>query len=191
MNGPVPDPNNPRPTPDNPNPEPARPPSPPETPPPVEPPGVPSPSPDPVPAPEEEPIQIPPGTPPEVPSEPSFPGPRAKRLIFLPATAVRTMLLAVALSLVGLAGPASANSQEDSASQPEAADPCQIKPQQDGEDQTESEPREDQPLSEALDRCNGVLVPPQTGDREIEEPPPDTGTTPVIPPESLPGQPSE
>jgi hypothetical protein len=101
------------------------------------------------------------------------------------------MLLAVALSLVGLAGPASANSQEDSASQPEAADPCQIKPQQDGEDQTESEPREDQPLSEALDRCNGVLVPPQTGDREIEEPPPDTGTTPVIPPESLPGQPSE
>lgn len=42
-----------------------------------------------------------------------------------------------------------------------------------------------------LEDCNGVLVPPATGDQEIVEPPPDTGTTPVIPPGAVPGQPDD
>ena len=41
----------------------------------------------------------------------------------------------------------------------------------------------------SLQDCNGVLKPPPTGDREIEETPPDIGTTPVIPPGAVPQQP--
>lgn len=40
-----------------------------------------------------------------------------------------------------------------------------------------------------LERCEGVLIPPPTGDAEMVEPAPDVGTTPVIPPESVPDQP--
>jgi hypothetical protein len=47
----------------------------------------------------------------------------------------------------------------------------------------------DEYLAEKLDRCNGVLRPPPTEDQEIEEPSPDTGTTPIVPPGELPEQP--
>lgn len=40
-----------------------------------------------------------------------------------------------------------------------------------------------------LQRCNGVLKPPPTGDSEMVEPAPHVGTTPVIPPEAVPDQP--
>ena len=41
----------------------------------------------------------------------------------------------------------------------------------------------------SLEDCNGVLTPPRTGDEEIEKRAPDTGTTPVIPPGTVPEQP--
>lgn len=44
-------------------------------------------------------------------------------------------------------------------------------------------------LAAKLDKCNGVLQPPPTGDAEIGEPAPGGGETPVIPPGALPEQP--
>lgn len=41
----------------------------------------------------------------------------------------------------------------------------------------------DRSLSEKLDACNGVLSPPNTGDREMVRPAPDIGETPVIRPD--------
>lgn len=43
-------------------------------------------------------------------------------------------------------------------------------------------------LSDRLGDCDGVLEPPPVRDPEIVLPPPDTGETPVIPPERLPEQ---
>jgi hypothetical protein len=43
----------------------------------------------------------------------------------------------------------------------------------------------DRTLSEKLDACNGVLRPPNTGDREMVRPAPDVGETPVIRPDDL------
>ena len=42
-----------------------------------------------------------------------------------------------------------------------------------------------------LERCNGVLQPPATGDPAVKPPPEDTGATPVIPPGVVPQQPSQ
>lgn len=186
----MPDPNNPRPTPDNPNPEPARPPTPPETPNPDEPPGVPPPSPDPIPSPGEEPVQIPPETPPEVPPEvpprPGFPAP----------TAVRTSVLAAALlgCLVAVS-PTAAQTSGGDTDVTEPTDPCQAQPDDQGDpddDETDGgDDRADNDRRLALEHCNGVLTPPGTGDQEIEEPAPDAGTTPVIPPEFVPEQPPD
>lgn len=39
-----------------------------------------------------------------------------------------------------------------------------------------------------LERCDGMLEPPRTGDSDIEAPMPDIGATPVVPPEALPEQ---
>ncbi|PTE07891.1 hypothetical protein [Mesorhizobium helmanticense] len=44
-------------------------------------------------------------------------------------------------------------------------------------------------LSDTLDRCNGVLQPPPTGDQGLAAPPPDEGKTPVIKPGEVPAQP--
>ena len=186
-----PDPKNPQPTPDNPYPEPARPPDPPEEPPTREPPGVPPPSPDPIPMPGE-PVQIPPDAPPEIPPQPRFPSPTARMRVG--SAGACALVVAVAVSLLALSGPAAAQaSDEGSARQ---ADPCQAEPQVDQQGQAAAnEQREtagavdDDELSEMLERCRGVLKPPPTGDKEIAEPPPDTGTTPIIPPGSLPEQP--
>lgn len=185
MNPFAPDPNNPRPTPDNPNPAPVHPPAPPETPQPDEPPGVPSPSPDPIPSPDQEPIQIPPETPPEIiPSEPGFPAPSASRaLVFAAATL---------LCWTGALGFAAAQTSDENGDTGRS-DPCQVEPgnqnestersgAEGGNDEAEDRPRP------SLEECNGVLTPPKTGDQEIEERPPDTGTTPVIPPGAVPEQ---
>ncbi|CDM62379.1 putative secreted protein (plasmid) [Rhizobium favelukesii] len=39
-----------------------------------------------------------------------------------------------------------------------------------------------------LSRCNGVLIPPASGDEGLEQPAPSTGTLRVIPPSKAPGQ---
>ncbi|RWM80151.1 MAG: hypothetical protein EOR84_35270 [Mesorhizobium sp.] len=44
-------------------------------------------------------------------------------------------------------------------------------------------------LTEMLDPCNGVLLPPPTGDRGMAAPPPDEGKTPVLKPGEVPPQP--
>ncbi|MET3791266.1 hypothetical protein [Aquamicrobium terrae] len=184
----MPDPNDPQPTPDNPNPAPARPPTPPETPQPDQPPSVPPPSPDPIPSPNDEPVQIPPDTPSEVPPQPEFPGPTAMR-----AWGLVVVLLGCVAAISPTAAQISDNEPEASDKEPEVTEPmdrCQAQP--DGEKQADAE-RDDQHANNAprpeLDDCNGVLTPPKTGDGEMEEQPPDTGTTPVIPPEAVPGQP--
>lgn len=51
------------------------------------------------------------------------------------------------------------------------------------------EGEDEKTLSDRLGACDGVLEPPPAGDAEIIQPPPDTGETPVIPPERLPDQP--
>lgn len=43
----------------------------------------------------------------------------------------------------------------------------------------------DRALGEKLDACNGVLRPPNIGDREMVRPAPDIGETPVIKPDDL------
>lgn len=188
MADPVPDPNNPQPTPGNPNPEPARPPSPPETPRPDVPPGVPPPSPDPVPLPGEEPVQIPPGTPPEIPSQPGFPAPTATASARLFHPAGTKMLLVAFLSLAGLSCPVAAQSPENR-EEPRTADPCRAEPGDQAQKEKEGQSNDSQRTAEKLERCEGVLSPPPIGDREIVEPPADTGTTPVIPPGTVPEQP--
>ena len=57
---------------------------------------------------------------------------------------------------------------------------CQVDPGEGGEAEREA----------VLNRCKGILIPPPTGDAEMVEPAPDIGTTPVIPPDSVPDQPS-
>jgi hypothetical protein len=187
---PIPDPNNPTPTPANPNPEPARPPPPPENPPP-EPPGVPPPSPGPVPYPEEEPNQIPPASPPEVPSSPKHPGPAADSAeTHVEMRAFRWLKRSVVvvvciLGTVALATAQSPNGGEELV----PVDPCQAKPEDHSEDPTTDTSKKAQPSQNALEDCKGVLTPPTTGDEEIEEPPPDTGTTRIIRPDDVPEQP--
>lgn len=44
----------------------------------------------------------------------------------------------------------------------------------------------DTSLSETLDRCGSVLVPPAVGSDAFVAPPPDEGTTPVVPPSAVP-----
>lgn len=184
MTASTPDPYNPQPTPDNPNPEPARPPMSPETPEPDEPPGVPPPSPDSVPSPGEEPIQIPPETPSEVPPQPGFPAPTAIRASFLAA---------VLLSWIVAVSPTAAQTSDDGPDVTAPTDPCRAQPDDQAEaDEGEAKNQDDRTGNDprpALEDCNGVLTPPRTGDQEIEGPPPDTGTTPVIPPETVPEQP--
>lgn len=186
----TPDPNNPTPTPGNPNPEPARPPPPPETPPP-EPPGVPPLAPDPIPAPEDKPIQIPPGSPTEVPSEPNYSGtsPLMEGTYVVKPGAYRKLKLAVAMLVCIVGTVTSATAQLDGEQEVVPADPCQARPEARSEDLPPDQPKEDSRSRNALEHCEGVLTPPKTGDEEMEEPPPDTGTTRIIRPGDVPEQP--
>lgn len=72
----------------------------------------------------------------------------------------------------------------------------QPKPKPETQAQVQNEERcrlvpgeDEKTLSDRLGACDGVLEPPPAGDAEIIQPPPDTGETPVIPPERLPDQP--
>ncbi|WP_137392234.1 hypothetical protein [Rhodoligotrophos defluvii] len=51
--------------------------------------------------------------------------------------------------------------------------------------------KEREPSLQALTPCEGVIRPPRVGDSELVTPPPDVGTTPVIPPRLLPEQPGQ
>ncbi len=51
-------------------------------------------------------------------------------------------------------------------------------------------PQDKQEAKDLAD-CEGVIEPPKTGDSESEVPPPAGGKTPVIPPDSVPRQPSD
>jgi hypothetical protein len=51
--------------------------------------------------------------------------------------------------------------------------------------QTTGQSRE--PLSDRLAQSDGVMCPPTEVDRQMRKPPPEEGTTPVIPPPGSPG----
>lgn len=93
----------------------------------------------------------------------------------------RMKLFLVATGLAML--PAAAAAYAQPGTEPAPADPCRAEP---ADKATPGDSEET--LTEQLDRCNGVLKPPPHADREIEEAPPDTGRTPVIPPGQLPEQ---
>lgn len=92
-----------------------------------------------------------------------------------------TILLAIGLH------PAMAQEQqptppaEDCRADPDAG----TGPQADGQ-----QPAPTQQDADKLKRCKGVLTPPAAGDPAIEVAPPDTGTTPVVPPGAVPQQPA-
>ncbi|RST87510.1 hypothetical protein EJC49_05210 [Aquibium carbonis] len=73
-------------------------------------------------------------------------------------------------------------------------DPCEIAPGGDaqaalpGGVERPGADQLDESLSATLDRCGGVLAPPDVGDPGMVEPAPDEGTTPVIPPSAVPDQ---
>lgn len=171
MAHPAPDPNNPQPKPGNPNPEPARPPFPSEAPP-AEPPGIPPPTPDPVPDPGQAPVELPPATPDEVPQQPDFPAPTA-------------VLLSAAI-MIGLLDVHPSRAQQPQ-SPPPASEACRAAPQDNGRDGDAAAAGQSPQVM--LEDCDGVLKPPRTGAPQIEETPPDIGTTPVIPPGQIPAQP--
>lgn len=95
------------------------------------------------------------------------------------------------LLIYALAAPAFAQSEQQPDDPRAAEDPCRAEPEdaepRDGESEETRRAREEE-LAERLDRCNGVLTPPDIGEREMVEPPPDIGRTPVIRPDDLPGQ---
>lgn len=104
-------------------------------------------------------------------------------------TALRTTLMAV--TLLCCADAVIAQTPRPDANVENARDPCQARPQ--GEPRTDKQQgtRNGEAENKAapdLERCKGVLTPPKTGDKEIEKPAPEPGTTPVIPPEDVPQQ---
>ena len=114
-------------------------------------------------------------------------------------TRLPTWVFCTASLLVLAPVPAIAQTQPDAPPAAAQDDPCRAQPDpgdntgnadeqaaQDTGKENADVAAADPSLSEKLDRCNGVLKPPPTADQEIEEPPPDIGTTPVIPPNELP-----
>lgn len=107
---------------------------------------------------------------------------------------LRRTALPAAVVLFVIAGfvPAIAQTSGDGPSP--AAKPCQAVPNDPAEGKKTNEDdagrsAENNTARPKLENCDGVLLPPTTGDKEIEEPAPDTGTTPVIPPATIPQQP--
>ncbi|WP_353829974.1 hypothetical protein [Mesorhizobium sp.] len=93
------------------------------------------------------------------------------------------------LGALALAAPVAA--QTDNQTQDQApAGHCQAQPQN-GEQQPPPPVNngDNNNLTETLDPCNGVLLPPPTGDQGMAAPPPDQGRTPVLKPGEVPAQP--
>ena len=95
----------------------------------------------------------------------------------------RSLVIAMAVA-AALPAATISNAQTPSESDPTTSNPCLVEPNPEQDDP----PNDDKELTEKLDRCNGVLKPPPTEDQEIEKPSPETGKTPVIPPDELPEQ---
>ena len=97
-----------------------------------------------------------------------------KPFAFLPITLLGTLALAAPVA-----------AQTDNETQDQAPEGhCQAQPQN-----GEQQPPPPDSLTEMLDPCNGVLLPPPTGDRGMAAPPPDEGRTPVLKPGEVPPQP--
>ena len=105
--------------------------------------------------------------------------------IFSPAGFAGALAIVSALALV----PASAAGQSGSSDDPMHTGPsqgdCQAEPRNKppgkADDQTGS-------ATKKLDRCGGVLRPPDVNDPGLVKPAPDTGNMPVIKPNQMPGQ---
>lgn len=112
---------------------------------------------------------------------PNFPVPSGSRMLCLAATTLLCWPGAL-----GVAAAQTSNGNGDS----DRSNPCQVEPGNQNEGTERNNEGEARPRP-SLEDCNGVLTLPRTGDPEIEERPSDTGTTPVIPPGAVPGQPPD
>jgi hypothetical protein len=108
------------------------------------------------------------------------------------------MLVVAAATLLGWMGAIglAAGQTPDDNHHAAPTDPCQVEPEDrsEGTGRNGAGARQDEAGDghrPSLENCDGVLTPPPTSDREIEQPPPDTGTTPVIPPGTVPEQPPD
>jgi hypothetical protein len=97
-----------------------------------------------------------------------------------------TLMMGTLLGALALAAPVAAQTDDETQDQAPAGY-CQAQPQK-GQQQPPPVNNGDS-LTEMLDPCNGVLLPPPTGDRGIAAPPPDQGRTPVLKPGEVPPQP--
>jgi hypothetical protein len=106
-----------------------------------------------------------------------------KPFAFLPIT----LRLGV-LGALALAAPVAAQTDNQAPNQaPSQSGPCQAEPLN-GQHKPPVN-NGGKSLTDKLDPCNGVLLPPPTGDRGVAVPPPDEGKTPVIKPGDVPAQP--
>jgi hypothetical protein len=69
---------------------------------------------------------------------------------------------------------------------------CRATPQAESQDRRQKNEdirrQDQQPLTEKLDPCDGVLKPPPVGDQEMTRPAPNIGEMPEVKPRDLPGQ---
>ena len=97
----------------------------------------------------------------------------------------KILALSILLSFASLT---SAASQGESLSGTAEGDPCVAEPEELGGGNEAKVSKDTLSLTEQLDRCGGVIEPPAVGDRELVEPAPEKGATPIIPPSALPEQ---
>lgn len=101
------------------------------------------------------------------------------------------LVLAVA-AMLAWAAPAAA---DDAPTGMRTAEKCRAEPVDPTRPSDEAEPDPDadrsagDSLTDTLQPCNGVLVPPRIGDDGMTAPPPAEGRTPVIRPRDIPDQP--
>nr|WP_189644570.1 hypothetical protein [Mesorhizobium sp. M9A.F.Ca.ET.002.03.1.2] len=110
-----------------------------------------------------------------------------KPFVFLPSTLRMGVLGALAL-----AAPVAAQTDNQAPDQaPVQPGSCQAEPQngQQLKPPVNNGVSNNNSLTDTLDPCNGVLLPPPTGDFGITALPPDEGKTPVIKPGEVPPQP--
>ena len=99
----------------------------------------------------------------------------------------RILQTLAAAALVSAAALTPVASQDDDASDV-AGDPCVAGQDDKGGENNADTAADAQSLTEKLDRCGSVLEPPAVGDKELIEPAPGVGTTPIIPPSALPDE---
>lgn len=176
----LPDPDDRQAMPNNLKPEPARRWTPAGIPQPDEPPRMPPPQLASMPSPDKEPVPIPPRNRAVTTARPDIMRSATSRGSVMTAALLLHMLAPV---------PAMAQTPERNPNSSSSA-PCQIRPDdQAGSNDTRGIDRRAQGSKAPqpqLERCNGVLTPPKSGDEEIEKLAPDTGTTPVLPPGAVP-----